>query len=457
MLGKQNHTGQFSLYQTRLDTLVSMNHPLPILAAQIDWAAIESSLSGYFSHTGRPSVPIRSIVGMLMLKRMFNESDESVVSRWVENPYWQHFTGEEYFQHEQPFDPSEFVHFRKRIGSEALEMVFSETVRLHEGADKEDEVQVDSTAQEKNITFPTDAKLRKKVIDKCNKIAKKEKIVQRQTYKRVSKKLLKDSYFGHHPKRRKSAESARRKLKTIGGRLIRELERKLPENRLLFYSKELTLYKKVLEQTRTSKDKIYSLHEPHTACIAKGKAGKPYEFGSKVVFVRGAKSGVITAACNFKGNPYDGKTLEETLAQSERVCNGHRPKVAVTDRGFRGKSKVADTQIVIPDSPAKIKQQTAYQKRKARKRFRGRAGIEPIIGHLKHDHRMVRNFLKGEIGDENNPLLAAIGFNLRSKYNQIARKVQFWLQTILHIFNTEMASAQRKIHFFCHQTFKLSF
>ena len=151
--------------------------------------------------------------------------------------------GEESFgQHEQPFDPSEFVHLRKRIGPEALEMVLSATVRLHEGADKEDEVQVDSTAQEKNITFPTDAKLRKKVIDKCNKIAKKEKIVQRQTYKRVSKKLLRDSYFGHHPKRRKSAESARRKLKTIGGRLIRELERNLPENRRLFYSKELTLY-----------------------------------------------------------------------------------------------------------------------------------------------------------------------------------------------------------------------
>lgn len=325
---------------------------------------------------------------------------------------------------------------------------------------------MDSTAQEKNITFPTDAKLRKRVIDKCNKIAKKEKIVQRQTYKRVSKKLLRDSYFGHHPKRRKSAESARRKLKTIGGRLIRELERNLPENRRLFYSKELTLYKKVLEQTRNSKDKIYSLHEPHTACIAKGKAGKPYEFGSKVVFVRGSKSGVITAARNFSGNPYDGKTpqrdalgmaLEATLAQSERVCNGHRARVAVTDRGFRGQSKVDDTQIVIPDSPAKIKQQTAYQKRKARKRFRGRAGIEPIIGHLKHDHRMVRNFLKGEIGDENNPLLAAIGFNLRSKYNQIAQKVQLWLQTILRIFNTEMASAQRKNQNFGCQLFKLTF
>ena len=144
-----------------------------------------------------------------------------------------------------------------------------------------------STAQEKNITFPTDAKLRKRVIDKCNKIAKKENIIQRQTYKRVSKKLLRDSYFGHHPKRRKSAESARRKLKTIGGRLIRELERNLPEDRRLFYSKELTLYKKVLEQTRNSKDKIYSLHEPHTACIAKGKARRtPLERVSHTSLVR---------------------------------------------------------------------------------------------------------------------------------------------------------------------------
>ena len=206
------------------------------------------------------------------------------------------------------------------------------------------------------------------------------------------------------------------------------------------------------------------MHEPHTACLAKGKAGKPYKFGSKVVFVRGAKSGVITAASNFiredafgRGNPYDGKTLEATLAQSERVCNGHRAKVAVTDKGFRGQSKVVDKQIVIPDSPAKIKQQTAYQKRKARKRFRGRAEIEPIIGHLKHDHRMVRNFLKGEIGDDNNPLLAAISFNLRIKYNQIAQKVQRWLQTILHILNIEITSAQGKNQIFCHKRLKLTF
>ena len=320
------------------------------------------------------------------------------------------------------------------------------TVMLHKGAEKEKEVQVDSTAQEKNITFPTDAKLRKKVIDNCNKIAKKEGVRQRQSYKRVSKKLLRASYFGHHPERRKKAVAARKKLATIAGRLIRELERKLPEGKLQGYRKELEPYKKAIAQKKGDRDKIYSLHEPQVGCIAKGKSHKKYEFGSKVVLVRGAKTGVITAASNFQGNPHDSKTLGDTLEQSLRIramASGKSPETAVTDRGFRGKKKVGDTQVAIPDTNAKGK--TDYQKRKARKRFRARAAIEPVIGHIKHDHRMIRNFLKGCIGDENNPLLAAIGFNLKKRYNQIVELVVFWLQIVLGKIQTGTARHELKL------------
>lgn len=445
MLGKQKHTDQFSFFDIRLDQLIDLGHPLAVLGREVDWDFIEREVAPFFSHTGRPSVPARSIVGLLMLKRMFNESDESIVMRWRENPYWQYFTGEEYFRKDKPFDPTEFVHFRKRIGPKGLEGLLAATVKLHKGAEKEKEVQVDSTAQEKNITFPTDAKLRKRVIDKCNKIAKAEKVDQRQSYKRVSKQLLRDSYFGHHPRRRKKALAARRKLATIAGRLIRELERALPEDRLEQYREKLDLYRQVIRQKKNDSNKIYSLHEPQVSCIAKGKAHKPYEFGSKAVLVKGAKTGVITAACNFQGNPHDSKTLERTLAQSGRIrakAAGKRPGTAVTDRGFRGKRQVGETQIAIPDT--NTRNRTDYQKRKARKRFRARAGIEPVIGHVKHDHRLIRNFLKGCVGDDNNPLLAAVGFNLKKRFNRIIEEIAIWLQIVLGIIRTKIAGPELK-------------
>ena len=273
------------------------------------------------------------------------------MERWIENAYWQYFTGEEFFQTQQPFDPSEFVHFRKRIKEDGLEFLLSQSVLLHPNSKNEKEVQIDTTVQEKNISFPTDAKLAKKVIDSCTKIAVKEGIMQRQTYKRLSKQHLRDAYFGHHPKRKKKAVMARKKLRTIGLRVVRELERKLPEELQDQYVQEFSNYKKVLSQERNTKDKIYSLHEPQTACIVKGKAHKAYEFGTKVAVVRARKTGVITAITRFSGNPHDSKTLGESVAQSQRVrmrIGGTRPAIASTDRGFRGQTQVETTQILIP-------------------------------------------------------------------------------------------------------------
>lgn len=435
MLGKTTHTDQLDAFRPRLDTLLSRQHELVQLAEEIDWTWIEEQLAGYYAETGRPSVAIRTMVGILLLKYLFNESDESVLDRWVENPYWQYFTGEQFFQHEPPFDSTDFPKFRRRIGQEGMEKVLALSVKLHPGADRESEVQIDPTVQEKAITFPTDTKLQKKIIEKCRAIAEQEGIQLRQSYRRTLKALMLAQRNSRHPKRRKKANAARRKIKTIAGRLVRELNRKLADPVKAYYQEQLALFQRVLDQKRYDKNKVYSLHAPEVCCIAKGKEHKPYEFGSKVSLVRGATSGVITGMVNFNSNLYDGHTLEPALTQSERIrtsIGGNRPKIAVVDRGCRGQKQISGTQICIPSAPAK--NASPYQKRKARKRFRQRAGIEPTIGHVKHDHRMIRNFLKGEVGDALNALLAASAFNLKKRYNQIRKNLQGKARIIFDLF-----------------------
>ena len=433
MLGKIKPDLQQNLFKTRLTELINMEHPLVKLAGEISWDKIEAEFEGFFSKEGRPSIAIRKIAGMLLLKEIFKESDESVVERWIENAYWQYFTGETFFQTQQPFDPSNFVHFRRRIGENGLEFLLGQSVSLHPKAKTEDEVQIDTTVGEKNITFPTDAKLAKKVIDNCGKIAEKEGVIQRQSYKRVSKQLLRSAYFGHHPKRQKNARMARKKLRTIGKRVLRELERKLPENVLKDYREIFAIYLKALTQEKTTKDKIYSLHEPQVACIAKGKSGKNYEFGTKLAVVRGRKTGIISSVKRFSGNPHDSKTLEESLAQSERVrksIGGTRPKRAATDRGFRGIKEVEGTVILLPTK----KEKTRYGQQAARLRFRARAAIEPCISHLKRNHSLGLNFLKGVAGDINNALLAGIGYNLKMRLNQSKQQIILWLEIVIRIF-----------------------
>jgi len=434
MLGKLKPNFQQNLFQTRLTDLINLVHPLVKLAHELDWNKMELEFQKLYSDHGRPSIPIRKIAGLLLLKEMFKESDESVVERWIENPYWEDFTGEDFFQNKQPFDPSEFVHFRKRLKESGLEFILSQTVALHPEAQNEKEVQIDTTVMEKNITFPTDAKLAKKVIDNCTKIAEGESVKQRQTYKRVAKQHLRDAYFGHHPKRKKKAVAARKKLRTIANRVIRELERKLPEPVLKKYESEFNNYKKVLSQEKNSKDKIYSLHEPQTACIAKGKAHKAYEFGTKVAVTRGRKTGIITSIKRFSGNPHDSKTLEESLAQSQRVreqIGGTRPTIASTDRGFRGLIQVENTKIEIPKN---TKEKSRYKQEVARKRFRARAAIEPTISHLKRNHALGLNFLKGVAGDIHNALLSGIGYNLKMRFNKIKEQIVLWFEFLILIF-----------------------
>jgi len=418
MTGTSANTSQRDIFRPLLTDFIDTDQELAVLADRIDWDYFEQAFSDLYSHTGQPAMPIRFMVGCLLLKRIYDYGDETLAKAWVMNPYMQHFCGEAYFQHTFPCDPSGFVHFRKRIGIDGVAKIFSYSVAIHELDGRVNQALSDTTVQENDVTFPTDAKLAKKVIDHCNRIARCEDVDQRQSYKRVSKQLLRDSYFGHHPRRRKKARRARKKLRTIAGRLLRELERKLTDEQLTAYKQPMELYWKVITQQRSDSDKVYSLHKPFTACIAKGKAHKKYEFGNKVGLLMHPTRRVILAIKSFEGNPHDSKTIEPLL---EQIQSDQRPlpREVIYDRGGRGIKEALGVKVTTPGK-AKTSDSLA-KKRRMRRRFRRRAGIEPVIGHLKTDHRMGQNYLHGEESPQINAYLSAAGWNLKKWMEQWVR------------------------------------
>ncbi len=406
---KKNDQVNF-LYQDLIDQL-NPTHPLLKLAQKIPWRVFEDEFNQLYCGAGRPAKRVRLMVGLLILKQLENLSDERVVEALVQNPYFQAFCGEIHFQWQLPCDPSELVYFRKRIGENGVRLIFESSVDIHGADAKETEVLVDTTVQEKNITFPTDVKLLTKIIQKCRKIAEAEGIHLRRSFRRELPQLLRK-----RAKRRKEDK----RIRTIAGVLIRELERKLPREALTRHQEKIELFRQVHQQKRTDKHKIYSLHEPDLPCIGKGKAHKKYEFGRKASIVVTKNSGIIVGAMSFEKNIYDGHTLPEVLEQTWQITETC-PECAICDRGYKGYKQVGDTKILTPGRPKK--DDSAHQRRKARNRFRRRAGIEPVIGHLKQDFRMARNFLKGAVGDAINLFMAAAAFNFRKWMRKL---VHFW-------------------------------
>jgi transposase, IS5 family len=411
MVPKQVSQTQLSFYST-FEEQLSHRHPLYILANQIRWSIFEEAFTPLYSEEGRPGKPIRLMVSLLMLKHVRNLSDESVVEQWFENIYYQYFSGEKTYACGVPCEASELVHFRNRIGAAGIELILKESIRVNGKDGEEQQGATDTTVQEKNITYPTDNKLHRKIIKKCVGIAEVENIELRQRYTRTVKKLLMEQRFRNHPKNNGRARKADRKIKTIAGRLVRELERKLAPGQ---HQNSLELFKKVLAQRRADTNKIYSLHEPHTQCMSKGKEHKKYEFGSKVSIITTKTTGVIIGAINIERNVHDSKTLQPALEQQQRLT-GITLKNNFVDRGYRGMKEVLGTTIVTPDKPDK--RRTPYQKQKLRSGFKRRAAIEPKIGHLKQDHRLGRNFYKGIKGDNINVMLAAAGMNFKRMLNK---------------------------------------
>jgi transposase, IS5 family len=417
------HTKQLSFLAPNLIDQLNPKHPLLQLAKRIPWDYFETEFSPLYAHTGRPAKPIRLMVGLCILKHLENLSDERVVQLWVQNPYYQFFCGEVEFQWKLPCDPTDLIYFRQRIGTTGIEKIFAASIVIHGDNAKEAEVCIDTTVQEKAITFPTDAKLYRKIIVHCLKIARANSIPLRRTYAKEIKQRKLECRFAGHPKNRANARKAVKRLKTIAGRLVREIERKLPADALQSSYERFAQFHHALQQKRGDKQKIYSLHEPHVYCMSKGKEHKKYEFGTKVSITATRDSKIIVGATAFDSNEYDGHTLPEVLLQLKRLMK-YEPAVALCDRGYKGKSKINNTQILRPNS--KTKGAEGKLQELMRKRFRKRAGIEPVIGHLKSDHRLNRNYLKGFAGDQINVMMAAAAFNFKKWMRLFLFAYYFW-------------------------------
>ncbi len=421
MLIESNRPVQHTFFDATLWDYLDQKDPLVLLAQALNWDAIESGLKGYYTeNNGRPALPIRLMSGLLILKQLENLSDEELMLQWKRNPYYQYFCGESSFKNAPPCHATELVKFRKRIGALGVELIFSQSVALHPKAKEEKVVNVDSTVQEKAITYPTDGKLAIKIINRLNKMAKHHAIQQRRTHAKEVKDLrLKLRHF-RHVKKRSSAKKAVKRLRTIAFSLMRELKRKLDQEVILAYESDFSLYEKVLTQQPKDQNKIYSLHEPQVYCIAKGKDHKPYEYGTKASIVSTSQSGIILSAVSHAKNIHDSKTLDEVL--SKALKQRQIPiSQAVCDRGYRGVKEVDGIEIVLPKKP--LKKDNRYQKNKKRKLCRQRAAIEPLIGHLKQHYRLSKNLLKGQLGDEINLFMAACAWNLKKWINMTLKAI----------------------------------
>lgn len=409
-------TPQRELFGAHLSELLNPEHPLYVLAERIDWHQFDVAIDDcYAEELGRPGVNTRLMIGLMYLKHTFNESDESVVARWVENPYWQFFCGCQYMQHDPPVDSSMMSKWRKRVGADRLEKLLEATIHtaLAMKAIKPKElerVNVDTTVQEKAIAFPTDSRLYHKMRIALVRRAKALNLPLRQSYRFVGKKTLFKQHRYAHARQMKRAAKMTRRLKTILGRVVRDIERKAHKRRGQIVDEPLrellALAHRLLEQTRSSKNKLYSVHAPEVECIAKGKAHKRYEFGCKTSVATTSKSNWIVGARALHGNPYDGHTLEGAIAQIERLTT-KTPSDVMVDQGYRGHNYAGNATVHVVRTIPKKATGTV------RRMFKRRAAVEPTIGHLKSDNRLCRNHLTGKAGDQINTLLAAAGYNLR--------------------------------------------
>ncbi|HEX9167363.1 MAG TPA: IS5 family transposase [Roseiarcus sp.] len=417
---ERRDSGQNDLFKARLHQIVDMGHPLAKLAATIGWRSLEAQFGAVYSDKpGQPPLPTRLMAGLSILKHTHNLSDEDLCARWVENPYYQLFCGEQFFVHKLPFDRSSLTRWRQRMGEEKLVALIQESLNAatRAGAARPSDfskVIVDTTVQPKAVAFPTDAKLMHRARERLVRVAKRYGVPLRQSYARVGKfALIKHQRYAH-AKQFKRANRALRSLRTYLGRVLRDAMRKTRNDARLrrIFAEPLSLAFRVRHQNRSQRGrKIYSLHAPEVECIGKGKAHRPYEFGVKVsvaTTLAGSKGGQFIAHVKtLPGNPYDGHTLEAVLPEIETQIGASLARI-VADRGYRGHNAPPDHKMKVYVSGQRRGVTEAI-----RRDLRRRSAVEPVIGHAKGEHRMGRNFLKGTHGDAANAVLAAAGYNFR--------------------------------------------
>ena len=416
-------------FQPELETLLDQRQGLYKLANTLPWEAVVSVIEPLYSDVGRPGLPVRLLAGLLLLKHLENLSDERVCEAWERDPYMQYFCGERHFQWRLPCDPSELVRFRQRIGVSGVQRLLELSLSVHsDKVESENELVADTTVQESVIAFPTDTRLHVDCIEALWRMAEAAGVSWRRRYTRTVPKLLRVLRTRSN-RLVKDRRKARNKLKTIAGRLLGDFKRRCSEAWRLIHAEKISLIKRVLSQKKHDKNKVYSLHDPSVLCIAKGKVHKKYEFGRKASLAMLRDSGVIVSAVSFADNLYDGDTLEDTLALAQ-VHTGKTFKSVLVDRGYRGQKRVGQTDVLLPGKVRKS--DSYYQRKKQRKRYARRAAIEPVIGHLKFDHRLIRCFLKGAVGSAINLILASAAWNLKLWLNVLFCALIQWLTHTSH-------------------------
>jgi IS5 family transposase len=423
---KHETTGSGDLFRARLDQIINMKHELVRLAETIDWDWIDNEIAPLYSENGRPGIETRFVIGLLLLKHMYALSDDGVCDRWVNDPYFQYFTGEEFFRHEFPHERSDLSHWRKRLGDK-LELLLAESLRVAHasGALRTKDlarVTVDTTVQPKNITFPTDAKLLHAAIKGLNRLARRHGVRLRQSYLRIAKNAAMMAGRYAHAKQFNRHHRQLRLLRTRLGRIIRDIRRKIMgqadlEEAFAFPLARASQIRS--QQPRQRGWKLYSFHAPEVECIGKGKASTPYEFGVKVSIVttnaRAPGGQFVLHAQALPGTPYDGHTLRDVIEDTQRL-SGREIERAYVDKGYRGHHAAKPRSVFISGQKRGV---LGVIKRELRRR----SAIEPVIGHMKAEGHLGRCYLKGRAGDAANALLSAVGYNFR--------RVLAWLRALL--------------------------
>jgi IS5 family transposase len=403
------------MFRNRLENMIDMRHELVRLAELIDWKRFDEAFGGLYAEKGRPGLPTRLMAGLHLLKHARGISDEQVCAQWIENAYFQFFCGEIYFQTCLPLDRTSMSVWRGRIGADKLEVLLAETLAAAIRARAVDSslmqrITVDTTAQTKAVAHPTDSHLLLRAIEWLNRLSRKHGVALRQSYLRLATRARREVARLIHGRGHKQALRHLRKMRTWTGRLVRDIERKIEGQPQLGHAcaPVLERVKALLAQKPGDKRKIYALHAPEVECIAKGKARTRYEFGVKTsIAVTNARSGggqFVVGIRAVAGLPYDGHTLKDQIAQVERLT-GTLVKRVYVDKGYRGHG------LASPD--IHVTQSNQKRTPTIRRELRRRSAIEPIIGHLKSDGLLERNYLAGATGDAINAILVGAGHNIR--------------------------------------------
>ena len=436
-MGPKTPVSEQDFFRHPLREQINLKHPLVRLAELINWERLGMLMSESFvSSKGRPASSPRLIAGLLYLQHAFDLSDEEVVWQWVENPYWQVFTGETYLQTEPPIDPSSLTRWRKRLGEAGVEELLAETIEAarRAGVIKASSVKrviVDTTVMPKAIAHPTDSRLLERCREHLVKAAARNGLKLRQNYNREAPRLGLQIGRYAHAKQYKRMRKALRTLRSRVGRVMRDVERQVTqvaESGRVALQELIDRTKRILSQKPKDKNKLYALHAPEVECLAKGKARTPYEFGVKVSITTTHKEGLIVGMRSMPGSPYDGHTLAEALEQAA-ILSDVTPEVAVVDRGYKGVA-IDGVKIYHPGLRRGIT-------RGLRAMIKRRSAIEPAIGHMKTDGKLDRNWLKGALGDAMQAVLCGAGHNLR----MILRKLKLFYALVLIAFLNHTVAA----------------